>query len=563
MLHVESIIDQHFPGLQQRRPLVGKSLTTVLRYLCHEQEFQQFERDYPHLRGLDFVDQVLRHFQFDYRLSSHERERIPVSGRLVIIANHPIGSLDGLALLKMVSEVRGDVKVVANQLLYSIPPLRKLLLPVDNMGNKSTRENIRAIGEHLQQEGVVIIFPAGEVSRFGPQGIRDGHWNTGFLRIASRHQAPILPIFINGRNSLFFYTLSLFARPLSTLWLVREMFKQANQHIDVRIGHPVHFQQYQGTELSPKACARLFKRYLYQLPKQRFPRSFGSYQQAIAHPENRQALKQAVDACEELGKTTDGKRILLYRYNEDCCLMREIGRLRELTFRAVKEGTGYHRDIDRFDSIYDHILVWDDDDLEIAGAYRLVQSAAAKLAGSQLYSETLFQYGPESAAVMSKGIELGRSFVQPRYWGKRSLDYLWQGVGAYLKTCDDIRYLFGPVSLSDSYPDWAKQALVQYYQQYYGMAEPLAAARTPFVQVVAEPLQEDAEQAFRSLRKLLSDAGLAVPTLYKQYTDLCQPGGVRFVAFNVDDQFGDCIDGLIVVDLDLLKPHKRQRYLGE
>ena len=528
-----------------------------------KRHFREFEADYPHLHGFDFVDQVLRYFQFDYRVSSHEKERIPAAGPVVIIANHPIGSLDGLALLKLVSEVRGDVKVVANQLLFSLKPLRRLLLPVDNMGQKTTRENIRAIDHWLENNGAVIIFPAGEVSRFGPQGIRDGRWNTGFLRIASRHEAPILPIFINGRNSLFFYSLSLIARPLSTIWLVREMFKKAHQHVDVRIGHLVYHQQYSATSLSKPACVKLFKRYLYQLPRQRFPRSFGSYQQAIAHPENRQSLKQAVNQCQLLGQTPDGKQILLYNYREDCSLMREIGRLRELSFRAVQEGTGFHRDIDRYDSYYQHIIVWDNADLEIAGAYRLKNARAARAEGRSLYSESLFEYNEYAESILVRGIELGRSFVQPRYWGKRSLDYLWQGIGAYLRSHPEIRYLFGPVSLSDAYPYWARRALVNFYQRYYGASPAIASARQP-VAFPAEPVVEDiaADQAFVRLRGQLSEAGLSWPTLYKQYTELCMPGGATFSAFHVDDLFADCIDGLVVVDLDSLKPSRRQRYLG-
>ena len=149
----------------------------MLRYICHEREFKQFAQTYPHLEGFDFVEQVLNYFDFTFRLKDNQRERIPPQGRVVIIANHPIGSLDGLALLKMVGEVRKDVKAVANEILYSLEPLRSLLLPVDNMGRRTAKEQLRAIRNHLSSEGAIIIFPAGEVSRVGPKGIRDGHWS--------------------------------------------------------------------------------------------------------------------------------------------------------------------------------------------------------------------------------------------------------------------------------------------------------------------------------------------------------------------------------------------------
>src|SRR5690606_1971397 len=141
-------------------PLVRKTLINLLRYLCHEREFQQFYQRYPHVEGIDFVEQALNHFDFAYRVMDREIERIPVQGRLVIVANHPMGSLDGLAVLKMVADIRPDVRVVANEVLYALEPLRSVLLPVDNLTHKTRKDNIRAINDWLEQEGVVIIFPA-------------------------------------------------------------------------------------------------------------------------------------------------------------------------------------------------------------------------------------------------------------------------------------------------------------------------------------------------------------------------------------------------------------------
>src|SRR5690606_7392126 len=142
--------------------LLRRPAQSILRFLFHEQQFQQFERDYPHLQGFDFIDAALDYFDFSHSVSPRERERIPVSGRLVIMANHPIGSLDGLALLQLVGSIRQDVKAVANNLLMTIRPLHKLLLPVDNMGSRTPKENLRAIYQHLEADGALIIFPAGE-----------------------------------------------------------------------------------------------------------------------------------------------------------------------------------------------------------------------------------------------------------------------------------------------------------------------------------------------------------------------------------------------------------------
>ena len=572
MFSIDAVINERLPRLSGRHPLLRKTLRTFLRLLFHEREFQQFASRYPHVEGFDFVEHGLAWFDFSYRVRDREVERIPSSGRVVIVANHPIGTLDGLALLKLVGEVRRDVRVVANDVLYALEPLRSLLLPVDNLSGRTRKENIRAIRQWLDNDGAVIIFPAGEVSRLGPSGIRDGRWHTGFLRFAEAADAPILPVFVDGRNSVFFYALSVLARPLSTLWLIHEMFKQARQHIDIRIGHPVHPQQYQRLALKPEVRARLFRKHVYRLGKGKCQIGFEPEYEAVAHPENRQLLKQEIHACEPLGETADGKKMVLYRYHTNSVIMREIGRLRELTFRAVQEGTGKRRDIDQYDHYYDHIVLWDEQQLEIVGAYRMVQAARARAfrpAGDALYTQTLFDYTPAFEPYLQHGLELGRSFVQPAFWGKRSLDYLWYGIGAYLTRYPELRYLFGPVSISQAYSDASRDALVYFYTTFFAGEQQLVRPRMPYrpgeAEVLRQALDEEQDYAarFSLLKQYLASRGESVPTLFKQYTELCEPGGVMFAGFNVDQDFSDCVDGFIVVDIERIKPARRQRYMAK
>ena len=284
MISVENVVTERFPDFPIRNPAIYKTVVAILRYLFRESEFRRFSERYPHLTGFDFVEQALDHFDFGVTVSDRERERIPAWGRVVIVANHPIGSLDGLALLKMVGEVRRDVKAVANDVLSVVEPLRSLLLPVDTMGSRTTRDNLRAIEQHLQNDGALIIFPAGEVSRMGAKGVRDGRWRHGFLRFASKTRAPILPMFVDARNSLFFYSLSLLAKPLSTLWLVREMFKHNNKNMRVRIGNAVNFDVYDKLPLDSKAKVNLFRRHVYKIGKNRGEGCFETGAESIAHP---------------------------------------------------------------------------------------------------------------------------------------------------------------------------------------------------------------------------------------------------------------------------------------
>ncbi len=569
MLEIQAFLERRYPDFAQRHQRTSRTLGRFLGFLFYESRFQQFERDYPHLQGFDFIEQTLRYFDFTLRLTDKERARIPASGRVVIAANHPIGSLDGLALLQVVRQVRPDVKVVANEVLGAVKPLEKVMLPVNNMGGSTPKQNLLKIREHLDNDGALIIFPAGEVSRFGPKGVKDGEWQQGFVKMASATRSPILPVFVAGRNSLFFYSLSFLAKPLSTLWLVREMFKQSHNTVDARVGNPIPYEHYAGFKVSAKKLSAMFRKHVYRLARNGRP-IFQSVE-TVAHPENRLLLKREIDASEHLGETSDGKQIVLCDMQDSPCVMREIGRLRELTFRSVGEGSGKPRDIDRYDRYYRQLVLWDSDHLEIAGAYRLGE--ARKIVAEQgvdgLYSASLFDYGPGMQSIFAEGLELGRSFVQPRYQNRSSLDYLWFGIGAFVRKYPGYRYLFGPASVSAMYGEEGIARIAHFHHLYYASPGLEAEATTP-LEIRPELLASfagefsgvDHDEDFKALRDALAERGLPFPILYKHYAQAMEPGGVSFTAFNVDHDFADCVDSLVLADLDQLKAKKRKRYLG-
>ena len=249
--------------------------------------------------------------------------------------------------------------------------------------------------------------------------------------------------------------------------------------------------------------------------------------------------------------------------------MLEIARLRELTFRAVEEGTGLAYDHDQFDSYYRHIVLWDDEDLEIVGAYRVGEGnkIMEQLGIAGFYSHTLFDLDNGINQYLPYSIELGRSFVQPRYWGQHSLEYLWYGIGAYLKDRPHIKYLFGPVSLSNSYPQMAKELIVAFYEQQFGDEALSAPARFPFElstgskQFALREFNGDYSASFKVLNSELKKLGVKVPTLYKQYVELCVDKGCHFIGFNIDPEFNNCIDSLILVEVDKIAPKKQLRYI--
>ncbi|UCA12846.1 lysophospholipid acyltransferase family protein [Aeromonas enteropelogenes] len=561
MFSVDTLLAQHFPRLHGS-PTLAPLSKRALAWLFNEQAFQQFASRYPHLRGLDFVEQVLAQLDFDYRVSEAQLEHIPASGRVIIVANHPIGSLDGLALLRLLGRIRPDVKIVANQLLAQLTPLRSLLLPVDNLGGKTDRRAILAMGEHLAGEGALVIFPAGEVSRLGPKGVKDGPWQGGFIKLAQRTRTPLVPIHLGGRNSLGFYLLSWLSKPASGLLLVRQLFRQQGQTLPMTIGARIPPASL--GELPAKTTARLVRSHLYRIGRGRAGKL--ATEAPIALPEDRRLLKQAIDRCEVLGHTLDGQSILLYRRHETghSVILRELGRLREIAFRAVGEGSGKRRDLDGFDDDYYHLILWDPARLDIIGAYRFAPVAellASKGLGG-LYSHTLFGFEEKLLPRLEQAIELGRSFIQPAYWGKRGLDYLWFGIGAYLARYPDYRYLFGPVSLSGSLPPAAKDLLVSFYRQHFAPTLALAPSRRPYPMTTQLFAGTDYGADLKELKARLDNLGCAIPTLYKQYSELCEPGGVQFMDFGIDPDFNHCIDGLVWVDVSRIKPHKRARYIG-
>jgi len=565
MISVERSFFEKFPRLAAGRARsFSQPVVELLRKIACEERINRVLADLAPLTGFDFVERALEKFGVSYRIAHTDRENIPAEGRIVIVANHPLGAFDALALVHLVGGVRRDVRILANDVLSQLAQLSSLLLPVNVFGGGASAGRLRDAYRALENEQALIVFPAGEVSRMGPQGVRDGRWSSGFVRMARHAGASVLPVHIAAHNSPTFYGVSMLAKPLSSLLLPREMF--VPQQLGISVGEPVAATELGTDQAEPVAQA--MRRHVYQLAKRR-PTVFVT-SRTIAHPESPLAIRHALKRAQELGATQDGKRILLIDAQPDCPVLREIGRLRELSFRRVGEGSGLRRDLDRFDTHYRHLVLWDEQALAIVGAYRLGEGARILAAQglSGLYSATLFDYAPPAREFIAEGVELGRSFVQPAYWNSRSLDYLWQGIGAYLRHRPDLRYLFGPVSISAALPPAAREWIVHCHRHYFGDGEGLAASRNPLkisphVEAAAAHAwaDKDAKAGLIQLKRQLAQMECAIPTLYKHYVDLCEPEGVRFLAFGTDPAFGHCVDGLIRLDLNFLRAAKRQRYL--
>ena len=567
MLSIEQTLTERLPWLALH-PRIRRPVADMLGRLADQDGFNRVLDKVGAAEGFDFVERVLDLLGTSYYVSPRERENIPVDGGLLVVANHPLGMQDALAMLQLIGSVRSDVRILGNDWLAVVPQLKKLLLPVDVFG-KGNASRLRGIYRALEEGQALIVFPAGEVSRVRANGLRDGRWSDGFARLAMRRKVPVLPIHVAARNSAMFYGLSMLAKPLSTAMLPREAVTVGSRRIGFSIGALVGTDELaQRSGGSPEQAAKLMRRHVYRVGRHR-GLIFGG-QAPLAHPEPVDQVAAELMQSEKLADLGEGKQAWLFKGALGSPVMREIGRLRELTFRKVGEGTGMRRDLDAYDPHYEHLVLWDTRALRIVGSYRFGHGGRllAERGMAGLYTSSLFHYSPALESRLAQGLELGRSFVAPAYWRSRALDQLWQGIGLYLQRHPDLRYMFGPVSMSVAMPREAREWIVAAHQHYFG-SPGLAEARRPFIissgvsDGVRQALQGlDASAGLGKLKHHLDALGVSLPVLYRQYVDLVDPEGVQFLDFGEDPDFSGCVDGLVMLDLARLKPAKRARYLG-
>jgi putative hemolysin len=245
--------------------------------------------------------------------------------------------------------------------------------------------------------------------------------------------------------------------------------------------------------------------------------------------------------------------------------LREIGRLREVTYRAIGEGTGRSLDLDRFDDRYLHLFSWNRDCREIVGAYRLglTDRIVAREGVVGLYTRSLFRYDERLIARLSPALELGRSFVRAEYQKNyNALLLLWKGIGKFVVRHPQYRVLFGPVSISARYTDTSQRLLMAFLRQNHldrDLAELVAAldARAVEPASASTAVPQSIDEANRLVTRAETD-GKGVPVLLRQYLKL----NARLLGFSVDPAFGDALDALMMVDLTRVDPAILCRYFG-
>lgn len=566
MLDTKAIYMDSTTGIW-RTPLVSAMSIAYLRFLLREKEINAFLEKYGDLPAREFIGEIFHYLNVDYQMKLTSDAELPVSGRGIVVANHPLGGLDGLMLLHAMLSVRSDVKIVVNHILAKIKPLTPYIIPVNNWRSDYSRQPIMRLREGLQRDELVIFFPCGEVSRQREGKIQDGPWQKACLSLAKSCDAPLIPVFVDGRNSKAFYLVSKIAPNLSTAMLAREMWQQRNGCVGLYIGKALPMGMLQSLPLPDKQVIQLIRQHVYQLKSP--DQGVFSAHQPVAEPLNPQLVHAAIETTTMLGKVGEEHEALLYQPQKNAILLQEIGRLREATFRQVGEGTGTPRDLDQYDSYYQHLLVWHEKSQSFMGAYRLYPSVGVSQGRGieALYTERMFDFEGD-LAWLGEGLELGRGFIVPQYWNSRALDMMWQGIGAYYARSGKIRYLFGSVSISPRYPQEAVDCLVALYTIYMPCREKKVRAKNPYLISTAKCHEWQSffagmsfAEAERAVKKRLKMMDLVIPPLFKHYCALCDEGGVRFGDFAVDPDFGFTVDGFVIVDMHKLKEEKYARYI--
>jgi len=564
-----------FPGLAAKLAPVGKVRDLYRRVQRSPEGFR--------------LESLLAEMRVGLRVDAADQARIPARGPVVVVANHPYGMLDGAILTVLLTRVRPDVKVLTNFLLSDVPELQRHCIFVDpfqtDLSVESNRRALRQALSWLQQGGMLAMFPSGEVSHWQMPAaqVADPEWNSTAARLIRKSGASALPVYFCGHNGVGFQLLSMIHPRLRTAFLLQEFLQQEGKSVEVRIGSAISGDAVTAIPSDREATEYMRSR-TYLLARRSKPDPVRSMSMAVRSRFALQAREPVAAAAprealaEEIARLPQDRclaesgelAVYLATGSEMPQMLREVGRLRELTFRKAGEGTGRSLDLDRFDDYYGHILLWHKSNRELVGAYRAGNTSEilAKHGVSGLYTSTLFRYDEIVFQKLGPALELGRSFVRPEYQRQYApLLLLWKGIARLVARRPEVPVLFGAVSISNDYNEASREMIYQFFEarmredELAGLIEP----RRPFRPALLRRWDcRGMCQALRDLDELaqpIADVetdGKGLPILLRQYAKI----GGKLVGFNVDRKFSNVLDGLVVVDLRQTEPGVLERYMG-
>lgn len=525
-----------------------------------------------HLSDLEFINSLIDGFEIKFEIPEEDLRRIPKTGAFITISNHPLGGIDGILLLKLLLEQRPDFKIIANFLLHRIEPLKPFIMPVnpfeEHKGAKSSIGGFKAAITHLREGHPLGIFPAGEVSTY-----RDGKllvdrpWEEAAMKLIKKAEVPVVPIYFHAKNSKLFYRLAKINDTLRTAKLPSELLTQKERLIKVRIGNAIsvadqreHESLQQFTNFLRRKTYMLSnafqkKKLLDNIPKTlKFPKP----PKKIAGPIPIEAMEAEIENLRDTDKrllVSKNYEVFLAEPDTIPYILQEIGRLREITFREVGEGTNNSTDLDKFDSYYYHMFLWDNEARKIAGAYRmgLGSEIFSRFGIDGFYLQDLFRFEPELHEMMSKSIEMGRAFIIKDYQQRpMPLFLLWKGIVHTTLRYPEHRYLIGGVSISNKFSEFSKSLMIEfmksnYYDPYIAQyINPKKEYKVKLKDADKDFIFDESEADLNKFDKIIDEVepgSLRLPVLIKKYIKQ----NAKVIAFNVDPLFNNAVDGLMYI----------------
>jgi len=527
-----------------------------------------------HLSDVEFLNAILDEFQIKFEIPKEDFKRLPKDGPYITISNHPLGGIDGILLLKLMLEKEPNFKIIANFLLHRIDPMKPYIMPVNPFENhkdaKSSVVGIKETLRHLKDGKPLGMFPAGEVSTYKDGKLMvDKPWEEGALKVIRKAQVPVVPIYFHAKNSKLFYFLSKISDTLRTAKLPSELLTQKKRVIKVRIGKPISVAEQNEYESIEEYSEFLRKKtYMLANPFEKDnnflntnPLKGHKSPKKIVTPASSEKMIREVENLRKLDcrlLQSKNYEVFFAKAKDIPNILHEIGRLREITFREVGEGTNESIDLDKYDQYYRHLFLWDDDTKKIAGAYRMGLGCEIypKYGMDGFYLNGLFRFEPELHEMLHKSIEMGRAFIIKEYQQKpMPLFLLWRGIIHTTLHYPEHKYLLGGVSISNQFSDFSKSLMIEFMKSHY---------YDPYIAQYVHPKKEykvklkDADKDFvfnetdADLNKFdkiideLEPGVLRLPVLIKKYIKQ----NARLVAFNVDPLFNNAIDGLIYIRIE-------------
>ena len=546
---------------------LGKCLSGLIIKVLELDKVNRTQAKYASSMGPDFARDILQDQGITYDVPEGELDRIPADGGFITISNHHFGSLDGLILCDTVGRRREDYKILTTFMLSLIPNLSPNFLPVNNLGGKNDARSINSIRmalQHIKDGGALGLFPAGEVATYQKEGkrtavsaqkvIEDKPWAPNMIRLIQKSGLPVVPIYFDGTNSRNFHFLGKIHPRLRTVRLVHELFNKRGTHIKVRIGKPVTPE-----EMAKFASAEELGAYLRNLTYalevnciEEKKRADLQQMEPIMDPVDPAVVKAELESIPERILFECGDyRCYFTRPDDIPGVMTEIARLREVTFRTVGEGSGKAKDTDIYDTYYKHLILWNIPNGEIAGAYRVGVGKEVLQRPEGFYTASLFAFREGLKPYLPKSLELGRSFIAPRYRKEvLPLKLLLSGILTAGANCEGAEYTLGPVSVSSDFPTFYKSLILRYFLKNHSMenAENVVAPKTPFtpdfLRVNPDALLSGCKSVedLDRLLQYLSSGTLRLPVLFRKYACL----GAKYVAFNIDKDF-NTLDAFIIL----------------